>query len=221
MLAALIVNVASKCGLTPQYEGLERLYESLSGRGFSVLGVPCNQFGGQEPGSAEEIEKFCSTTYGVTFPMFAKVDVNGPDAHPLWAWLRDQRSGRRGSDIDWNFTKFSEWILSPEYVERPWRGWKSRWLVTPPGEATYGLGNEAPGDPRRASAKTRMGVLSPARVSDIMSSSGSRTTITVTAAIRPPDERPPAHNLPRGFPDRARALFGGAGDADDWSGGAG
>jgi glutathione peroxidase len=85
--AVLIVNVASKCGLTPQYEGLERLQERFAGRGFSVLGFPCNQFGEQEPGSAEEIRTFCSTTYGVTFPMFEKIEVNGPGRHPLYGIL--------------------------------------------------------------------------------------------------------------------------------------
>ncbi|HEY7176931.1 MAG TPA: glutathione peroxidase, partial [Micromonosporaceae bacterium] len=85
--ALLIVNVASKCGLTPQYTGLEALHERLAGRGFSVLGFPCNQFGGQEPGTAEEIAEFCSTTYGVTFPMFAKVSVVGDDQHPLYKEL--------------------------------------------------------------------------------------------------------------------------------------
>src|SRR4051812_37154826 len=82
--ALLLVNVASKCGLTPQYTGLEKIHEAYRDRGFAVLGFPCNQFGGQEPGSPEEIETFCSTTYGVTFPMFEKIDVNGPDRHPLY-----------------------------------------------------------------------------------------------------------------------------------------
>ena len=82
--ALLVVNVASKCGLTPQYAGLEQLHETYGDRGFSVIGFPCNQFGGQEPGTAEEIETFCSTTYGVTFPMFEKIDVNGPDRHPIY-----------------------------------------------------------------------------------------------------------------------------------------
>jgi len=83
----LVVNVASKCGLTPQYTGLERLHERFAGQGFSVVGFPCNQFGGQEPGSAEEIAEFCSTSYGVTFPMFEKIEVNGPGRHPLYAEL--------------------------------------------------------------------------------------------------------------------------------------
>src|SRR5207237_7050005 len=85
--ALLLVNVASKCGLTPQYEGLERIHERYSAQGFSVLGFPCNQFGGQEPGGPEEIATFCSTTYGVTFPLYEKIDVNGPDRHPLYDQL--------------------------------------------------------------------------------------------------------------------------------------
>lgn len=102
----LIVNTASKCGFTPQYEGLEKLYEQLHPRGLTVLGFPCNQFGRQEPGSAEEIGEFCRVNYGVSFPMFAKIDVNGPGAHPLYAWLKQQKSGLFGSRIKWNFTKF-------------------------------------------------------------------------------------------------------------------
>ena len=104
---ALVVNVASKCGLTPQYEGLERLQKSYAGRGFTVLGFPCNQFLGQEPGSSEEIASFCSTTYGVTFPMFEKIDVNGDDRHPLYAELTQvaDADGTAG-DIRWNFEKF-------------------------------------------------------------------------------------------------------------------
>ena len=103
----LIVNVASKCGLTPQYTGLEAMHEHLAPRGFSVLGFPCNQFGAQEPGSEQEIETFCSMTYGVTFPMFAKVDVNGAEAHPLWEHLKAERPGLLGTEaIKWNFTKF-------------------------------------------------------------------------------------------------------------------
>ena len=103
----LVVNVASKCGLTPQYTGLERLHERFAGRGFSVVGFPCNQFGGQEPGSAEEIQQFCSTTYGVTFPMFEKIEVNGPGRHPLYTELTavPDASGEAG-DIQWNFEKF-------------------------------------------------------------------------------------------------------------------
>lgn len=103
----LIVNVASKCGFTPQYEGLEALHAAHSGRGFAVLGFPCNQFGHQEPGDAEEIKRFCSLTYGVTFPMFSRIEVNGPNAHPLYRWLKGQKPGLLGSEaIKWNFTKF-------------------------------------------------------------------------------------------------------------------
>ncbi|HQU26680.1 MAG TPA: glutathione peroxidase [Acidimicrobiales bacterium] len=103
----LIVNVASKCGLTPQYEGLERLHEDYAERGFSVLGFPCNQFGAQEPGSPEEIQTFCSTTYGVTFPMFEKVEVNGEGRHPIYDELTAvaDAEGYRG-DVRWNFEKF-------------------------------------------------------------------------------------------------------------------
>jgi glutathione peroxidase len=105
--ALLIVNVASKCGLTPQYTGLEKIHEQYADRGFSVLGVPSNQFGGQEPGTAEEIATFCSTTYGVTFPLAEKVDVNGDDQHPLYAELNAvaDADGKAG-DITWNFEKF-------------------------------------------------------------------------------------------------------------------
>jgi glutathione peroxidase len=103
----VIVNTASKCGFTPQYEGLEALHRSLSPRGFSVLGFPCNQFGAQEPGDAAEIASFCQTTYAVSFPMFAKVDVNGEGAHPLFKFLKASRPGFLGSQgIKWNFTKF-------------------------------------------------------------------------------------------------------------------
>jgi len=109
--AVLVVNVASKCGLTPQYEGLEKLHEQYAGRGFSVVGFPCNQFKGQEPGTAEEIQEFCSTTYGVTFPLLAKTDVNGADRHPLYTELTKtpDDSGEAG-DIQWNFEKF---LLAP------------------------------------------------------------------------------------------------------------
>ena len=105
--AVLVVNVASKCGLTPQYTGLEKLHEQYAGRGFSVLGVPCNQFLGQEPGSAEEIAEFCSATYGVTFPMTEKVEVNGEGRHPLYERLTGfaDAEGHSG-DIRWNFEKF-------------------------------------------------------------------------------------------------------------------
>jgi glutathione peroxidase len=103
----LVVNVASKCGLTPQYAGLERLHERYAGRGFAVVGFPCNQFGGQEPGTAAEIGEFCSTTYGVTFPMFEKVEVNGPGRHPVYTELTavPDASGEAG-DVQWNFEKF-------------------------------------------------------------------------------------------------------------------
>lgn len=109
---ALIVNVASKCGLTPQYEGLERLQKAYGDRGFTVLGFPCNQFLGQEPGSSDEIATFCSTTYGVTFPMFEKIDVNGDDQHPLYAELTQvpDAEGQAG-DVQWNFEKF---LVAPD-----------------------------------------------------------------------------------------------------------
>ncbi|MFC9861318.1 MULTISPECIES: glutathione peroxidase [unclassified Streptomyces] len=112
--ALLLVNVASKCGLTPQYEGLERLQNQYGDRGFTVLGVPCNQFAGQEPGSAEEIQTFCSTTYGVTFPLLAKLDVNGESRHPLYAELTKlaDAEGEAG-DVKWNFEKF---VISPAGV---------------------------------------------------------------------------------------------------------
>jgi len=105
--ALLIVNTASKCGFTPQYAGLQALHHDYAGRGLEVLGFPCNQFGGQEPGDADEIGSFCKTSYGVDFPMFAKIDVNGPDAHPLYDYLKRVRPGLFGSRrIKWNFTKF-------------------------------------------------------------------------------------------------------------------
>jgi glutathione peroxidase len=102
----LIVNTASACGFTPQYKGLEALQQQLSPRGFSVLGFPCNQFGSQEPGDARQIEQFCSSNYAVTFPMFAKIDVNGNSTHPLYQYLKAAKSGLLGSSIKWNFTKF-------------------------------------------------------------------------------------------------------------------
>ncbi|OPF95224.1 Hydroperoxy fatty acid reductase gpx1 [Rhodopseudomonas palustris] len=102
----LIVNTASACGFTPQYKGLEALQEKYGPRGFSVLGFPCNQFGAQEPGDEAQIAQFCSTNYGVTFPMFAKIDVNGAGAHPLYKFLKDEKGGLLGSAIKWNFTKF-------------------------------------------------------------------------------------------------------------------
>lgn len=110
--ALLIVNVASKCGLTPQYEGLERLHERYKDRGFSVIGFPCNQFGGQEPGTPDEIASFCSTKYDVTFPLTEKIDVNGPDRHPIYEDLiqADDSEGKAG-DIAWNFEKF---LINPD-----------------------------------------------------------------------------------------------------------
>ena len=103
----LIVNVASRCGFTPQYGGLEALHEKYHAKGFSVLGFPCNQFGGQEPGTEAEIQQFCTTTYGVGFPLFAKVEVNGANADPLWRYLKGEKPGVLGSEaIKWNFTKF-------------------------------------------------------------------------------------------------------------------
>jgi glutathione peroxidase len=108
----LVVNVASKCGLTPQYAGLERLQERYRDRGFSVVGFPSNQFGGQEPGSADEIQQFCSVNYGVSFPLFEKIDVNGPDRHPIYAELTQvpDAAGEAG-DIQWNFEKF---LIGPD-----------------------------------------------------------------------------------------------------------
>jgi glutathione peroxidase len=102
----LVVNTASHCGFTPQYKGLERLYQKYVDRGLVILGFPCDQFGHQEPGDEEEIAAFCERNYGVTFPMFAKIDVNGDDAHPLYEWLRSEKSGLVGNKIKWNFTKF-------------------------------------------------------------------------------------------------------------------
>ena len=103
----LVVNVASKCGFTPQYAGLEALYRKLNPRGVEVLGFPCDQFGHQEPGTESEIKSFCSLSYDVTFPLFAKIEVNGPNAHPLYRWLKSQQTGLLGTEaIKWNFTKF-------------------------------------------------------------------------------------------------------------------
>ncbi len=102
----LVVNTASKCGFTPQYATLEQLYLRHRDEGFVVLGFPCNQFAGQEPGSEEQISEFCRVNYGVSFPMFGKVDVNGSGTHPLWAWLKQSKGGRLGSMIKWNFTKY-------------------------------------------------------------------------------------------------------------------
>jgi glutathione peroxidase len=108
----LVVNVASKCGLTPQYTALEKLHDSYAGRGFSVVGFPCNQFGGQEPGTASEIAEFCSATYGVTFPMFEKIEVNGPGRHPVYQELTavPDADGEAG-DVQWNFEKF---LIGPD-----------------------------------------------------------------------------------------------------------
>jgi glutathione peroxidase len=102
----LIVNTASACGFTPQYKGLEALHKALHARGFSVLGFPCNQFGSQEPGDARQIEQFCANNYAISFPMFAKIEVNGGNAHPLYQYLKNAKSGLLGASIKWNFTKF-------------------------------------------------------------------------------------------------------------------
>ncbi|WP_039917408.1 glutathione peroxidase [Cellvibrio mixtus] len=102
----LVVNTASKCGFTPQYAGLENLYQQFNDQGLVILGFPCNQFGNQEPGGAEQIAHTCEINYGVTFPIFAKVDVNGPAAHPLFQWLTGELPGWLGKSIKWNFTKF-------------------------------------------------------------------------------------------------------------------
>lgn len=103
----LVVNVASKCGFTPQYAGLEELYRTYRDDGLAVLGFPCDQFGHQEPGDEAEIRSFCSTQYDITFPLYAKIDVNGPDAHPLYQWLKGEKPGVFGTEaIKWNFTKF-------------------------------------------------------------------------------------------------------------------
>ncbi|MGG1661758.1 glutathione peroxidase [Brevibacillus sp. NRS-1366] len=102
----LIVNTASKCGLTPQYKGLQELHERYQEKGLVVLGFPCNQFAGQEPGTEEEISEFCDRTYGVTFPLFAKLDVNGPDTHPLYQFLKSNAPNGENEEIEWNFAKF-------------------------------------------------------------------------------------------------------------------
>ena len=105
--AVLFVNVASRCGFTPQFGGLEQLWHDYQDRGLTVVGFPCNQFGGQDPGSDGEIAEFCQLNYGVSFPMMSKVDVNGADAHPLWQWLKHEKRGLLGTElIKWNFTKF-------------------------------------------------------------------------------------------------------------------
>jgi glutathione peroxidase len=117
--ALLIVNVASKCGLTPQYEGLQALQDTYADRGFAVLGFPCNQFGAQEPGTAEDIREFCSARYNVTFPMFEKLSVNGPDRHPLYVELTAVKDGAgKAGDIEWNFEKF---LVSPDGAVRRFR----------------------------------------------------------------------------------------------------
>lgn len=102
----IVVNTASKCGLTPQYEGLENLYRTYKSQGLVILGFPCNQFGNQEPGNADEIQEFCQLNYGVSFPMFAKIEVNGKNTHPIFKYLKSELGGLLGSDIKWNFTKF-------------------------------------------------------------------------------------------------------------------
>jgi glutathione peroxidase len=103
----LVVNVASKCGFTPQYQGLEALFQKFHAKGFAVLGFPCNQFGAQEPGSSEEIAGFCTSTYGVSFPMFAKINVNGAETHRVYQFLKEEKKGLFGTEaIKWNFTKF-------------------------------------------------------------------------------------------------------------------
>ncbi len=102
----LVVNTASQCGFTPQYEGLQRLHDEYGPRGFTVLGFPCDQFGNQEPGDDAEIAGFCQRNFGVTFPLFSKVEVNGDGAHPVYQWLRDQKGGLLGDKIKWNFTKY-------------------------------------------------------------------------------------------------------------------
>jgi glutathione peroxidase len=102
----LVVNTASQCGFTPQYQGLQDLHDRFADQGFSVLGFPCDQFGGQEPGTEEEIAGFCERNFGVTFPLFAKIDVNGERAHPLYRWLKKQKGGLLGGRIAWNFTKY-------------------------------------------------------------------------------------------------------------------
>ena len=110
--ALLIVNVASQCGLTPQYSGLQKLHEDYASRGFEVLGFPCNQFGGQEPGTSDEIKTFCETNYGVSFPMFEKIEVNGDGRHPLYDQLTEKTDAEgKAGDIQWNFEKF---LVSPE-----------------------------------------------------------------------------------------------------------
>ena len=121
----LVVNTASKCGFTPQFDGLEALYQRFAERGFEVLGFPCNQFGAQEPGDADEIAQFCKVNFGVTFPLMEKVDVNGPDASPIFDWMKGEAKGLLGSKaIKWNFTKFlidRDWQVVKRYAptDRP------------------------------------------------------------------------------------------------------
>jgi glutathione peroxidase len=105
-MVVLVVNTASQCGFTSQYKGLQQLHETYADQGLVVLGFPCDQFGGQEPGTEDEISDFCERNFGVTFPLFAKVDVNGDDAHPLFTWLKESKGGLLGDKIKWNFTKF-------------------------------------------------------------------------------------------------------------------
>ena len=107
----LVVNTASKCGFTPQYKGLEALHEQYGDKGLVILGFPCDQFGHQEPGNEDQIQEFCELNYGVKFPMFSKIDVNGDNAHPLYKWLRSVKSGVLGGKIKWNFTKF---LIGPD-----------------------------------------------------------------------------------------------------------
>jgi len=109
--AVLIVNTASKCGFTPQYDGLEKLYQEYSDKGLEILGFPCDQFGHQEPGSEEEIESFCKVNFGVTFPLFKKIEVNGKNTHEVYRFLKDSLPGFPGKEIKWNFTKF---LIDPE-----------------------------------------------------------------------------------------------------------
>jgi glutathione peroxidase len=120
----LVVNTASQCGFTPQYQGLQELHDAYADRGFSVLGFPCDQFGGQEPGSDAEIASFCERRFGVSFPLFSKVEVNGDGAHPLFSWLRSEKGGLLGNRIKWNFTKF--------LVDRRGRVLKRYGPTTPP-----------------------------------------------------------------------------------------
>ncbi len=120
----LVVNTASKCGFTPQFKGLQTLYETYKDQGFFVLGFPCNQFANQEPGTQSDIEQVCAINYGVTFPMFQKISVNGRDAHPLFRFLKEEKSGLAGKAIKWNFTKF--------LIDRSGRPVKRYAPVTPP-----------------------------------------------------------------------------------------